>query len=59
MGSVVAGFNYGDKVIPKQGPLAGHVGTFDKSTQRGDSALFVLFGREQRVMFKAGELVAV
>jgi len=52
------GFVYGQRVSPKAGPLAHHVGRYDKKTKRGDSALFVLFGQEQRVMFKQGELLA-
>ena len=52
------GFEYGQRVSPKAGPLAYHVGRYDKKTRRGDSALFVLFGQEQRVLFKQGELLA-
>lgn len=52
------GFSYGQRVSPKTGPLAYHVGRYDKKTKRGDSALFVLFGQEQRVVFKQGELLA-
>jgi len=52
------GFEYGQRVSPKAGPLGGRVGRYDKKTKRGDSALFVLFGQEQRVIFKQGELVS-
>lgn len=51
-------FSYGQKVSPKSGPLAFHVGRFDNKTRNGESALFMLFGREQRVVFKDGELAA-
>lgn len=53
-----SGFEYGQRVSPKTGPLAYHVGRYDKKTKRGDSALFVLFGQEQRVIFKRGDLLA-
>jgi len=53
-----SGFCYGQRVSPKAGPLAYHVGRYDKKTRRGDFAMFVLFGQEQRVIFKQGELEA-
>jgi transcription antitermination factor NusG len=53
------GFEYNQKVSPKEGPFACHVGRYDIRTKRGDSARFWLFGREQRVTFKSGDLVAV
>lgn len=53
-----SGFEYGQRVSPRIGPLAYHVGRYDKKTKRGDSALFVLFGQEQRVIFKRGDLLA-
>jgi len=52
------GFEFGDKVTPREGPLAFHVGKYDKGGKRSDSAFFLIFGREQRVVFKAGELIA-
>lgn len=52
-------FEYGQRVTPKTGPFAYHIGRYDKKTRRGDSALFSLFGREQRVIFKKGDLLAV
>lgn len=55
---VIAGFKYGDKVMPNDGPFHFHVGTYEGKTRRGDAARFTLFGREQRVIFKPGTLVA-
>ena len=53
-----SGFYYGQKVTPVDGPFMHHVGRYDSATKRGESALFLLFGREQRVMFKRGALLA-
>ena len=55
------GFEYGQRVSPKEGPFAYHTGRYDgKANKRGDvAALFQLFGREQRVVFKSGDLLAV
>lgn len=52
------GFEYGERVTLESGPFAFHVGRYDRKTRRGDAALFFMFGREQRVLFKAGELKA-
>lgn len=53
------GFFYGQRVTPKDGPLAYHVGRYDGgASKHRDAALFNIFGREQRVVFKAGELIA-
>lgn len=54
-----AEFVYGQRVSPKEGPFAYHVGRYDRKTRRGDAAMFVLFGREQRIVFKKGDLLAV
>jgi hypothetical protein len=53
------GLKYGQKVTPTQGALMHKVGRYDGRTKRGDSALFLLFGREQRIIFRSGELQAV
>lgn len=54
------GFEYGQRVTPKAGPLAYQIGKYDSKNKRGDlSALFTLFGRDQKVTFKAGDLIAV
>lgn len=53
------GFVYGQRVTTETGPMAYHVGRYDGITsKRREAALFNLFGREQRVTFKAGELIA-
>ena len=53
------GFLYGQRVTPKEGPMAYHVGLYDGVRSRHrEVALFNLFGREQRITFKAGDLVA-
>jgi hypothetical protein len=52
------GFIYGQKVSPRSGPLVDYVGTYDGPKKGRDIALFFLFGREQRVMFRKGELLA-
>lgn len=55
-----AGFSYGQRVTPKDGPFVYHVGRYDRRTKRGnDVALFCLFGGEKQVTFKCGELLAV
>ena len=53
------GFVYGQRVTTETGPFAYHIGRYDgiHSRQR-EVALFNLFGREQKVAFKAGELIA-
>lgn len=51
-------FDYGQRVTPKEGPFAYHVGRYEGKTKRGDAALFQLFGQEQRVLFKKGSLIA-
>lgn len=54
------GFTYGQRVRPLVGPLAGHTGIFDGTIKRNrEAALFFLFGRQQRIVFKHGELEAV
>ena len=53
------GFVYGQRVSPQSGPLAFHVGRYDGvASKRREAAMFSLFGREQRIMFKAGVLLA-
>lgn len=54
----VVGFSYGQRVTPKAGPLVYHVGRFDCSKRSGDAAIFNLFGREQKVFFRKGDLIA-
>lgn len=55
------GFAYGQRVTPRDGPFVYYTGRYDgKANRRGDeAALFLCFGREQRVVFKSGELLAV
>lgn len=54
-------FIYGQNVMPRDGPFVYQTGRYQgQVNKRGDcSALFLLFGREQRVTFKAGDLIAV
>lgn len=52
------GFTYGQRVTPQHGPFAHHVGRYENPTKDGDTALFMLFGYEQKVSFKPGNLVA-
>lgn len=54
-------FAYGQRVTPKDGPFVYYTGRYDgKANKRGDdAALFLCFGREQRVVFKPGDLLAV
>ena len=53
------GFEYGQNVIPKGGPFADHIGKFDSRNKRGDLvALFTLFGRDQKLTFRSGDLLA-
>jgi transcription antitermination factor NusG len=54
----VAGFVYGQRVTPKSGPLAFHVGKFDSVKRSSEAAIFNLFGREQKVVFRKGDLIA-
>jgi transcription antitermination factor NusG len=53
-------FQYGQRVTPKSNtnPFAFHVGRYDRKTRRGDAANFSLFGREQCVIFRRGELIS-
>lgn len=55
------GFEYGQRVSPRDGPLSSQTGRYDgKVNRRGDNAaLFLLFGVEKRIVFKAGDLLAV
>lgn len=51
-------FEYGEEVTPQEGPFAFHIGRYDRKTNKGDDVVFfTLFGREQRVTFKSGELI--
>ena len=51
------GFTYGQKVTPNHGPLAFHVGKYDGVVKdHREAAIFQLFGRDQRLIFKAGVL---
>jgi len=53
------GFVYGQRVAPQTGPLAYHVGSYDGVASRHrEAAVFNLFGREQRIVFKSGDLIA-
>lgn len=54
-------FEYGQNVRPAATDhwAASQVGRYEGKTKRGDTALFSLFGREQRVEFKSGDLLAV
>lgn len=53
------GFFYGQRVTIETGPMAYHIGRYDgHASKNRDAALFNLFGREQRVTFKTGELIA-
>lgn len=53
-------FFYGQRVRPTTGPLVGHVGVYEGAAKRNsDAALFFLFGRQQRLVFKQGDLEAV
>lgn len=56
---VVGELEYGDRVKATSGPFQNHFGKYYGKTKRGDAALFLLFGREQRVEFKRGDLIAV
>lgn len=57
--STCCGFYYGQRVTPQTGPFAYHVGEYDGVASRHrEAAVFNLFGKDQRVFFKAGELVA-
>jgi transcription antitermination factor NusG len=56
----VRGLCYGDLVYPKDGPLANIRGVYDaKVGKKREAAVFNMFGREQRVVFRRGELQAV
>lgn len=52
-------FEYGQKVMVKEGPFISHIGKYDHKAKDGDVALFVLFGREQKLKFATGDLIAV
>lgn len=52
-------FKYGQRVSPKEGPFAFHVGRYESRKGRyREVAVFKLFGREQKVTFKSGDLIA-
>lgn len=54
------GFEYGQDVTPNGGPFAHYVGKYESRNKRGeDIALFSLFGQDQKVVFKPGDLLAV
>ena len=58
------GFEYGQRVSPKSADhfFSCQVGRYDGKVGkkgRGDAALFLLFGRDTRVVFNRGDLVAV
>lgn len=57
----ISGFEYGQRVRPASTEhfFASQVGRYEGKSKRGDTALFSLFGREQRVEFKNGDLLAV
>jgi transcription antitermination factor NusG len=51
---------YGQRVKPKDGFFSKQVGIYEGRTKRGDhTALFCLFGKEQRVTFKSGDLIGL
>lgn len=51
---------YGDPVSPKSGPLAGLRGVYEgKLNKHRESARFIMFGREQKIVFKVGELIGL
>lgn len=53
-------FVYGQRVRPKHGPFEFKVGRFDGyAGKKKYAAMFDVFGREQRIVFSRGELVAV
>lgn len=55
-----SGFEYGQRVTPTTGPFAYHVGRYESKNKRGDlTALFCLFGNDQKVKFRNGDLIAV
>ncbi len=55
-----SGFEYGQKVTPREGPFVFHIGQYESRNKRGDlTAIFRMFGREQKVTFKSGDLLAV
>jgi transcription antitermination factor NusG len=50
---------YGQHVSPKTGPFQDFIGTYDGLAPRKmEAAIFFMFGREQRVEFKRGDLIA-
>jgi transcriptional antiterminator RfaH len=54
-----APFRTGERVRPKSGPFAAHVGIFQSMDSRNRvTALFTLLGRETVVFFESGDLVA-
>lgn len=55
----VDGFEYGDTVVALAGPFTHHRGKYQSETKHGHSVLFVLFGRDCRVVLKSGDLQAV
>lgn len=53
------GFVYGQRVTPSDGPFAYHIGRYDGvASRKREAAIFNCFGREQKIMFKAGQLLA-
>lgn len=57
--NVVSGFTYGDKVMPKSGPFMHSVGSYESAFgKHREVATFVLFGKERKLTFKSGELIA-
>jgi transcription antitermination factor NusG len=51
------GLHYGDLVYVELGPFANLRGVYDcRIGKHREAATFVMFGREQRVMFRCGEL---
>jgi transcription antitermination factor NusG len=51
--------HYGQRVTVRRGPLVAFSGIYDGPvSKRREAAIFCLFGREQRVVFKKGELLA-
>lgn len=52
------GWCYGAKVYVEKGPFARFIGRYEGKTGKNrEAAVFSLFGREQKVTFKRGELI--
>ncbi len=55
----IVGLTYGQRVTSKEGPFAYHIGRYDgKKGRNREVAVFTLFGREQKITFRSGDLIA-